>query len=74
MGGGYTASALYGAPPIVQATPSAVPSHIGGPEPTRAVPAAAGQLANPTALLILLLALAVLLVQLTVRGSFEVRA
>jgi hypothetical protein len=75
MGSPYSAEALYGAPPVVMATPTPAPTHAPGtPEPTRAIPAPTGVFSNPTVLLILLLAVAVLLVQFSFHGSISLEA
>lgn len=75
MAGRYTAEGLYGARPIEQATPVAVPTHAPGtPEPTHAIPTPTGLLSNPTVLLILLLAAAVMLVQFSFHGSISLKA
>ena len=76
MGSAYTAEALYGAPPVVQATPSAIPDHVamGHPEPNRQVAARTPGVGNPTVVLLALVVAVILLVQVSVRGSFELGA
>lgn len=72
-----TAADLYGGAPSAQPTPTATADHAPGtPEPmARTLPrTASSALKSPTLVLVLLLAVAAALVQVSVRGSISVSA
>lgn len=71
----FTATALYGFDPtMAQPTPTATPDHVGRPEPAHAKPMADVDVRRPAAALVVLLAVAVLLTQVSFRGTVEVGA
>jgi hypothetical protein len=74
----YSASGVYGGAPSPQPAGigTAGPAHAPNtPEPTaRTTPRTKGPLGNPVFILVALLAAAMLLVQLSVRGTIELKA
>jgi hypothetical protein len=74
----YTADAMYGgtSSPQPVGMPAAGPMHPAGtPAPhARTTPRAKGPLGNPVFILVGMIAVAVLLVQLSVRGSVSLKA
>lgn len=70
-----TATALYGADPTqLQPTAHPAPDHLGAPEPTMATGAEPGKTdRSPVVLLVAILALVVLLAQVSFRGTVQVR-
>lgn len=78
MPGDYTASGLYGARPSPQPTPTGTPDHAPGtPEPVgRTSPrdSLKGPLGNPVFVLVALVGIAIVLTQVTVRGTLELEA
>jgi hypothetical protein len=76
MSGPFTAQAMYGGPPVVEATPTGVPDHAGtgAPEPNRRVSASPAGIGNPVLVLLALLGLAFLLINVDLKFSAAVSA